>query len=285
KLGETVKKGDVLAVLDSVDVAEMQGEILSAQERLTLAKAEYERKKKLYDEKITSQKEFLAAKQRYAEAKVELRSAQRALGAKTGGSGSGGGYALVAPLSGTIVGWHLGVGEVLEEDARAFTIADLSSVWVNVTVYAKDLPRVRLGQRVLIRAEGIDHAVEGRISYLSQLVVEATRSATARVVLQEPGEAWRPGLFVTAEVEIDEVEADVVVPEGAVQRLEGKHVVFVREGNLIEARAVVLGRHGHAGSQPVVEIIDGLKAGEPFVDNNSFMIKAELGKSSAGHSH
>ncbi len=285
KLGDTVKKGDVLAVLDSVDVAEMQGEILAARERLTLAKAEFDRKRKLHDEKIVSQKDFLAAKQAHAEAKVELRSAQRALGAKTGGSGAGGGYALVAPLGGTIVGWHLGVGEVLEENSRAFTIADLSSVWVNVTVYAKDLPRVRIGQRAVVRAEGIEEPTEARISYLSQTVGKLTRSATARIVLDKPGEAWRAGLFVTAEVEVAEIQAPVVVSEEAVQRLEGKHVVFVRHEGRIEARPVVLGRHGHVGEARMVEITEGLKAGESYVAENSFLIKAELGKGSAGHQH
>ncbi|MBW2465297.1 MAG: efflux RND transporter periplasmic adaptor subunit, partial [Deltaproteobacteria bacterium] len=254
-------------------------------ERLSLAKTTFERKKTLFDEKLTSQKDFLEAKQAYAEAEVEFKSAQRALGAKTGGSAGGGGYALVAPLDGTIVGWHIGVGEVLREDARAFTIADLSSVWVNVTVYAKDLPRVRIGQRVLIRAEGIDEPTEGRIDYLSQTVNALTRAATARVVLEKPGEAWRPGLFVTAEVEIAEVEAAVVVPESAVQRHEGKHVVFVREGERLEARAVALGRHGHAGDEQVVEITRGLKAGEELATKNSFLVKAELGKGSAGHEH
>ena len=285
RLGDKVKKGDVLAVLDSADVAERQGLVQAAQARLKLAKANYDRKKKLYREKIISQKDFLQAEQAHAEAKVELRSARTALGAKTGGSAAGGGYALVAPLSGTIVGWHLGVGEVLEEDTRAFTIADLSTIWVNVTVYARDLHRVRVGQRALIRAEGIDNAIEGRISYLSQTVDKVTRSATARIVLNAPGAAWRPGLFVTAEIEIDEVEAAVVVPESAVQRYEGKHVVFVREGSKLEARPVVIGRHGHVGEDRVLEITEGLTPAERYVAKNSFLIKAELGKHAAGHDH
>jgi cobalt-zinc-cadmium efflux system membrane fusion protein len=285
KLGDEVKKGDVLAVLDSADVAEMQGEVRAAKERYALAKAEYDRKKKLYDEKITSQRAFVAAKQAYAEAKVELQSARTALQARTGGSGAAGGYALVAPLSGTIVGWHLGVGEVLEEDTRAFTIADLSSVWVNVTVYAKDVPKVKVGQRALVHAEGIAEPVEGKISYLSPTVNELTRSATARIVLTEPGEAWRPGLFVTAEVEVDEVQAAVVIPESAVQRLGGQQVVFLREGDRVVARPVVIGRHGHQGGTTLVEVRQGLKPGEAVVATNSFLIKAEIGKATAGHHH
>ena len=285
KLGDEVKKGDVLAELDSADVAQMQGDVQAARERMKLAKGNFERKKQLFEEKIISQKEYLAAKQAHAEALVELRSAKRALSAKTGSSGKAGGYALVAPLAGTIVAWHLGVGEVLKEDATAYTIADLSSVWVNVTVYAKDLPRVRMGQRALVRAEGIADPTEGKISYLSSTVGKLTRSATARIVLSAPGEAWRPGLFVTAEVEIDEVAASVVVPEQAVQRLEGRHVVFVRDGDHVEARAVAVGRHGHDAETRVVEITKGLEAGERFIVRNSFLIKAELGKASAGHEH
>jgi cobalt-zinc-cadmium efflux system membrane fusion protein len=285
KLGDVVNEGDVLAVLDSADVAEMQGELMAAGERLELAKANYERKKKLYDEKVISKKEFLAVRQTYAEAKVEVRSARRALGAKTGGSAGGAGYTLLAPISGTIVAWHIGVGEVIDEETRAFTISDLSSVWVEVTVYAKDLPRVRMGQRALVRAEGIADPTEGRISYLSHTVGRLTRSATARIVLDAPGEAWRPGLFVTAAVEIAEGDASVVVNEAAVQRMEGKHMVFVRDGDHIEARPVVLGRHGHAGQERVIEITRGLSSGERYVSKNSFLIKAELGKSTAGHHH
>ena len=284
-LGDRVERDDVLAVLDSADVAEMQGEVQAAQERLKLAEAEFERKKELFEQNITSQKDYLAAKQAYAGAKVEARAAGRALAARAGGTAAAGGYSLVAPLAGTIVDWHIGVGEVLEEDTRAFTIANLSSIWVNVTVYAKDVPKIQLGQRALVRAEGIDEPVEGRISFISPTVDELTRSATARIVLTELGAAWRPGLFVTAEVEVDDVEAPVVAPEAAIQRLEGRHVVFVRKDAALEARPVVLGRHGHRGEERVVEITEGLDAGTTIVVDNSFLIKAELGKAAAGHEH
>lgn len=285
RLGDEVKAGDVLAVLDSADVAEMQGEVMVARERLALAKAEHERKRKLYEEKIGSQKEFVAAKQAHAEARVALKSAMRALGAKTGGRGASGGYLLVAPIDGTIVDWHIGVGEVLGSDVKAFTIADLSSVWVQVTVYAKDLAKVRTGQRAVVRGEGIETPTEARIAYLSPTVGRLTRSAQARIVLEEPGQAWRPGLFVTAEVEVDEIDAGVVVPQAAVQRHDGRSVVFVRRGDRFSVRPVTVGSHGHVDGQRVVEIVEGLEAGTQVATANSFLIKAELGKATAGHQH
>jgi cobalt-zinc-cadmium efflux system membrane fusion protein len=122
-------------------------------------------------------------------------------------------------------------------------------------------------------------------------VGELTRSAKARVVLDNPGEAWRPGLFVTAEVEVDEVKAPVVVVEEAVQTLDGKEVVFVREGSAsggwrFEARRVKLGPHGHRDdNRRVYAVHSGVKAGESYVGKQSFLLKAELGKGAAGHEH
>jgi membrane fusion protein, heavy metal efflux system len=285
KLGDRVKKGDVLAVLDSRTVEEMQGEVQAARERLKLAKATFERKKRLYEEKIVSEKDFLEAKQKHAEAKVELGAAENALRAQTGGAQRAEGYSLVAPLSGTVVEWHVGLGEVLADDSRAYVIADLSNVWVNVAVYAKDLAGVRVGQRAQVRAEGIAEPVEGKINFISGTVDELTRSASARIVLENPGDNWRPGLFVTAEVEIDEVDAPIVVREAALQRHEGAEVVFVRDGEHIRPRPIEVGRHGHAGNDRVVEVLRGLQIGERYVAKNSFIIKAELGKGSAGHEH
>jgi cobalt-zinc-cadmium efflux system membrane fusion protein len=166
-------------------------------------------------------------------------------------------------------------------------IADLSTVWVNVTVYAKDLARIQIGQSVQVRAEGIVQAAGGTITYLGQVVGEETRSAHARVVLQSPGSSWRPGLFVTADVAVDRVSAPVVVADDAVQTVEGKPVVFVQEDDAFEARPITIGRRGKSGDTKgmVVEVLKGVAAGDRYVAGNSFILKAELGKSEAGHEH
>ena len=115
---------------------------------------------------------------------------------------------------------------------------------------------------------------------------EQTRSATARVALPRPSEAWRPGLFVTAEIAMAHADAAIVVADDAVQRVEGKEVVFVQEGDAFEARPVKLGRSGVGeGERVVVEVLSGVSAGERYAGKNSFVLKAELGKSEAGHDH
>ncbi|HKO90345.1 MAG TPA: efflux RND transporter periplasmic adaptor subunit, partial [Polyangiaceae bacterium] len=166
QVGELVEKGDVLAIIDSRDLAEVQREFLAAKERLALAEATFQRAELLKKENISAEKDYLAVRQALAEAKIEHRSAAQKLQAIGGGAAGGGGYALVAPLTGTIIEKHINVGEVLSQETPTFTIADLSSIWVNVTVYARDLPRVAVGQAVEVRAEGIVEPARGNIAYL-----------------------------------------------------------------------------------------------------------------------
>jgi membrane fusion protein, heavy metal efflux system len=287
QVGELVKKGELLAIIDSRDLAEVQRDFLSTRERLALAEATFGRAELLKKENISAEKDYLAAKQALAEARIEHRSAAQKLHA-SGGAGTSGGYAMVAPSTGTIIEKHINVGEMLNEETRAFTIADLSTIWVNVTVYAKDLPRVSAGQKAEVRAEGITEPAQGTIAYLGQIVGEQTRSATARIVLKDPGPAWRPGLFATAEVVVDSGPAAVVVNDAAVQSVEGAEVVFVQTGDGFEARPIKLGRAGYTSnpeSGRVIEVLEGVKAGDRYVSKNSFTLKAELGKSEAGHDH
>ena len=287
QLGDHVTKGEVLASLDSRELAEVRREVQTTKERLGLALATFDRQEKLWNEKVSAEKDFLAARQALAEARIDHRSALQKMSA-IGGDGSGSAYALIAPLDGTIIEKHISIGEVLKDDTQAFIIADLSSLWVNVTVYARDLSKVRVGQSVTVKAEGIAEPARGTIAYLGQVVGAETRSAIARVVLQRPAAAWRPGLFATATVIVDEADAGVTIVDDAVQSVEGKEVVFVEEGGAFQARTVAIGRRGaHTGTEPgpTLEVTEGLNAGERYVSKNSFILKAELGKSEAGHEH
>jgi len=285
QLGDVVKKGDILAVLDSKELAELSGKTRAAQERLKLSKANFSRVDKLFHEKIVPEKEYLAAKQALAEARIDAESTSQMLA--TTGSGSSGTYNLIAPLDGTIIEKHASVGEVLKDDTRVFVIADLSTVWVDITIYTKDLAKVAVGQSVIVRADGLEKPLVGSISFVGSIAKTDARAAQARVVLQNADGKLKPGLFVTAEIALEQGDAAVVIPDEAVQRLEGANVVFVEEEGEFEARKIKIGRLGVSGSDPeiFVEVLSGLEAGEPFVEKGSFVLKAELGKGSAGHAH
>jgi cobalt-zinc-cadmium efflux system membrane fusion protein len=190
-------------------------------------------------------------------------------------------YEVTSLLSGTVIEKHITLGEFVRDDADIYVIADLSTVWVNITVYARDLERVRRGQRVRIAAVAGESEASGVIDYVGHVLGEATRSAVARVVLPNRQRHWRPGMFVTARIALEQVSAPLAVEDAAVQRLEGRDVVFVQEDDAYESRPVTLGR----SDGQWVEILSGLEPGERYVAQGSFILKSELLKSEAGHEH
>ena len=190
-------------------------------------------------------------------------------------------YEIRAPISGLITAKAIAQGQTLKEDAAIFTIADVSTVWAQITVYAKDLDVLKLGEKAIVRATAIDVEGEGTISYISTLIGPQTRSATARVVLDNPDGQWRPGMFVTAELVTEEIEVPVAVSVDAIQTLQDWSVVFGRYGQYFEARPLKLGR----SDGRLVEVLHGFSAGEQYAAGNSFAIKAELGKAGASHDH
>lgn len=190
-------------------------------------------------------------------------------------------YAVKSLISGTVTDKHLTLGEVITDDSHAFTITDLSEVWANLSVYQKDLPHVKVGQNVIISAGQDTPQATGEISYISPLLDEVTRTATARVVLANPDGIWRPGLFITGNVEVDAVRADILVAKTAVETIESQPVVFVQTAEGFKPIAVHIGRQ----SQTYVEILSGLESGQRYVSKGGFTLKAELAKSSFEDEH
>lgn len=193
-------------------------------------------------------------------------------------------YEIRSLIDGTIIEMHLTEGEMISGDNdHAFLIADLSEVWANLTVYQKDLPYIKIGQTAEITmGPGLPPA-RGTISYISPVLDEHTRTATARVVLPNPDGEWRPGLFVTSVVEIDTRTVDILVPRTALETYKGQTIVFVETDDRFRPQPVKIRR----SSRTAVEIIDGLRAGQNYVVRNGFTLKAELEKDSfsGGHAH
>lgn len=192
-------------------------------------------------------------------------------------------YSLKTLIDGLVIEKHITRGEPVSREQAAFVVADLRDVWIDISVYQKDLPLVRLGQPVVVSAgHGLEES-EGKISYIAPVVDEETRTATARVVLPNPSGIWRPGLFVTARVEVERREVPVAVPKTALEILEGRTTIFVENEGTFEARAVNVGASGDRH----VEIRSGLTAGERYVARGAFTLKAELqrGELAGGHEH
>ena len=190
-------------------------------------------------------------------------------------------YEVKSLIAGTVTDKHLTLGEVIIDESHAFTITDLSSVWANLSVYQKDLPYIKIGQKVIISAGSDSPETTGKISYISPLLDEATRTATARVVLSNPEGHWRPGLFITGHVEIDAEEVDIVIPKTALENIGDQKVVFIQTPAGFVAQPVTLGK----SSRTHVEVRSGISHGQKFVVKGGFTLKAELAKSSFGDEH
>jgi cobalt-zinc-cadmium efflux system membrane fusion protein len=291
-LGDHVRKGEVLLVLDSKELADIKAAFLSAREKLDLAQSNYDREEDLWKKKISPTQDYLQAKQAFTEARIELRSAEQKLHAL----GFSDAYLaqlpsqpdvsyirfeVIAPFDGVIIEKHVALGETQKEDAESFRIADLRSVWVNLGVYQKDIPSIRAGQSVVVSAGHGIPDLTGEISYIGPLVGEQTRTATARVVLPNRGGQLRPGLFVTGRVTLSTVPVPVLVPRTALQTIDEKTVVFVEDEAGFEPRTVTVGRSN--GTH--VEITSGLESGQKYVSAGAFTLKAQLAKGSFGDAH
>lgn len=187
-------------------------------------------------------------------------------------------YDIVSELAGTIVQKDASPGEFLRDDKSAFIVADLSTVWIDLTVYLRDFPLLREGQQVFIHPSKQADPISATISYLSPFGSETTQTMLARVVVPNPKGELRPGLFVSAEAALDEVDVPVAVKLSALQTVKDKTVVFVDEGDVFEAREVELGERDNI----YVEIVSGVLPGDKYVVENSFVLKSELGKSDSG---
>jgi membrane fusion protein, heavy metal efflux system len=189
-------------------------------------------------------------------------------------------YDLKAPIGGTVIDRQISLGEYASEQKPAFVVADLSTIWVDLSIYRQDLKRVRMGDEVLIDPDDGGVEIKGSVSYVAPIGSSDTQTAVARIVLPNSDGRLRPGLFASARLVLAKRSVPVAVRVGAIQTLENKTVVFVREGgDKIEARPVELGE-----SDPkFVEIRAGLAAGEHYVAENSFVVKAEMGRGEAEH--
>jgi len=291
-VGDSVRQGELMAVIESRELADAKAEYLASAEKVALQQAKFSREERLWKKKISAEQDYLDARQSLAETRIMLRSAEQKLHALGFSDAylkdlprqhdmSYTRYEIIAPFSGTVIERHITLGEVLKEDAEAFLIADLGTVWVNLNVHQRDLPMLRKGQMVVISAGHNIPDTRGEISFVNPLIKEVTRTAMARVILPNTNGNWRPGMFVTARAIVDEVTVPVLVPKEAVQTVDGETVVFVQTPEGFVPKSVTIGR----ANETDVEVTSGLSPGERCVARGTFTLKAQLSKGAFGDGH
>ncbi len=280
-IGDEVKRGQALVVLASSGVGEQQSKLAAARARLDAARATLSREQALLESGISSKKSVEAARTEVAAARAELDAARAALGAAGAGtSGAGGRYALTSPFAGTVVGREAVTGKSVSADVPLVAVADLSSMWAILDVPEDASSSVRRGQRVTLRLEGLGGAIrEGTIDRIGASVDASTRTVRARVDLPNQDRSLRAGLFVRARIEVTATRKALLVPRDAIQRAEGRTLVFVKT-TASEFKPVAVQLGAQAGTE--VEVLAGLSAGAEVVTTGAFLLKTEIMKDAMG---
>ncbi len=292
-LGEEVKAGEPLATLQSREMAEAKSTYISAHKNLALNKDLFERDEKLWKKNVKAEVQFIQARNIYENAKIDLEQSKQKLLAlsmteeqikilpeQTTPLNS---YIIESPIDGKIIERHITLGEVVSSDKQVFVIANLDTIWVNLAIPAEELPEIKNGQKVDIFAHQGESILSGTIMYVSPVINEESRTGRAIIQLDNPDHELHPGDFIKAQVIVSEQSAFLNLPSAAIQRIEGQHVVFVKTDDDAFTATHIQIKGSDKGE--FIEIIEGLQEGDEIVTTNTFLLKAELGKSEAEHSH
>lgn len=277
-LGEAVRRGDALAVIESREAAELTAEVEAARSRLGEATTTLEREERLFRERVSAEQDVIAARAAAREAQIRLRLAQQRLGASGGTDAATSNRLTVrAPIDGHVIERQAALGNVVAADAALFRIADLAVVSLELALSPDDAGAVAAGAAVMVDT-GRRHA-QGRIAFVAPIIDPATRQVRAQAELPNADGVWRIGETVTARIARTGAAHGVAVPRAAIQTVEDKPSVFVRTDEGFAVRHLVLGPA--AGTD--VLVTSGLAGGERIAVGNSYVLKAELGKGEGGH--
>lgn len=298
-LGQQVSPGQSLALLDSLELGERKSAFLRARADIDVARRNYERESRLYKQRISSEREYLEAKGEFERNEAAYQAAREALRLvglsnkeidairwETGDDKRLSYFPLVAPFAGTIIERHVTIGELINPEDKPFTIADLSSVWVLLNVYEKDLAMLTEGATVRVSVPAYPgETFNGTVLYISRQIDPGTRTAEARIEVANADGRLRPGMFARASIgsAATDTTKSLVVPRGALQRVRDETVVFVPAADgEYEMRPVEVGRE----TEDRAQILSGLREGDRVVTDGAFYLKSTILKEEmSGHDH
>ncbi len=280
-LGQSVRRGQTIAVIESREVAQLKGEVEASRARLALANSNLAREQRLFEQRVSPEQDLIAARTASIEASIAYRQAQSQVSAAGGGGGGLNRLGIVAPIGGQIIARPVVLGQTVAADAELYRIANLGRVSLALNLKPEDAGRVKPGNTVMVSAPGRQSSA--RISFVSPALDPQTRQVPVIATLDNGGGQWRVGEPVTASVQLSgtggAANTAILVPTTAIQTVEGKSVVFVRTATGFQATPVTLG--DAAGANVIVR--SGLTGREQIATTGSFTLKAEIGKGEAAH--
>jgi cobalt-zinc-cadmium efflux system membrane fusion protein len=291
RLGDAVQAGEVVAVIESREVADAKSEYLAARLVFDLQQTLFDRSKTLFERKFLSENDFLRARTTFEDARVKIEIARQKLFALSLTAEQIEALPqqpvetlrqqeLRAPISGRVAERRVELGSLVGREgleSELYVIVDLSVVWADMAVPPSDLASIHEGQQITVT--GGAESSPATVILVSPLLDKDTRAARVVASVDNSARKWRPGSFIVAEIPADEALAAVVLPKTSLQSIKGESTVFVRTPDGFEARKISVGRQ----DERLIEVTAGLATGERIATANTFTLKAELGKGEAEH--
>jgi membrane fusion protein, heavy metal efflux system len=286
-LGDTVKPGDAVAILDSVELGKVKAHYLVVQSRLALARDRYEREKRLVAQKISSRAELQQAEAEYQQAQADLDSTEEELrlyglshpairAIRPGTTEPFSRYVLTSPQGGIVEKRAVTPGQALTAESTPIEIVDPSRMWIMIDANEQDASRLRPGERVAFTARAMPgRTVTGTIDWVGRALSPTTRTLPARATVENPDGVLRSGMFGTAEIAVGSAVKLALVPVAAVQTVDGRQIVFAPVAGKAGSYQVVPVVTG-AESDGRVEIRSGVAPGEKIVVRGAFALMSIL---------
>ncbi|MBA3237776.1 MAG: efflux RND transporter periplasmic adaptor subunit [Parachlamydiaceae bacterium] len=290
-LGESVKDFESLALLESQEVAAIKIAYLTALQEEKYALKLLELEKKLHDKGLGVLQEYENSINTYEKARLAVtisRQSLLSLGLShdeiaklpTADVSTLCCYELRAPFNGNILHRHITVGELISPTSEIYTIADLSNLWVEISLYPQRLPLPEKGQPILLRDTN-GRTANAELLYIGSSIDEDTRRIQAIALLENADGQWQPGTYVTATIATTAIPVPLAISRESVQKIDGQECAFIAKETGFEIRPITTGR----SDDNTIEVISGIEKGERYAATNSFILKAEHEKDEAEHMH
>lgn len=287
-LGQSVQKGQTLAVLIVPELIDQQANLRMAQANLDLARKDYQREQQLWSQGISAKQDYQRAENAYRQAQITVQSSQARLNALGASGNNNGRFLIKAPISGVISKKDIVVGENVQLADQLFVIENLKDLWLEFNLPNTSNIQLQVGQILNFKTNGSDQNYQAKVQTLNPEADLQTGRLQVRAKVTTQADVLRPNVLVNVFVTDAQAKTALRVQKKALQQVEGKPVVFVIESEEkglvhLKAQPIEVGVSSQDGQW--LEVISGLTEGQKYIADGSFLLKSELEKDEAGHGH
>ena len=287
-LGQSVQKGQTLAVLIVPELIDQQANLRMAQVNLDLARKDYQREQQLWSQGISAKQDYQRAENAYRQAQITVQSSQARLNALGASGNNNGRFLIKAPISGVISQKDIVVGENVQLADQLFVIENLKDLWLEFNLPNTSNIQLQVGQILNFKTNGSDQNYQAKVQTLNPEADLQTGRLQVRAKVTTQADVLRPNVLVNVFVTDAQAKTALRVQKKALQQVEGKPVVFVIESEEkglvhLKAQPIEVGVSSQDGQW--LEVISGLTEGQKYIADGSFLLKSELEKDEAGHGH